>query len=729
MTTPKLLAYQSDLFAGLAGQAYLQQAYDALEAELNLYLTDESIIKVREAARFGAQAHAEQKRQSGEPYFTHPIAVAHILASHRFELPVLIAGLLHDVLEDTEVTMGEMAAAFGAEVTALVDGVSKLKRIGDQAPQEVAAESFKKMFIAMADDFRVVIIKLADRLHNMQTLSALRPDKRRRKAIETLDVYASIAEKLGMFSFRVLLEDLVFSNLYPWRFAVLQKHYRALGDTSHRTMLDQVSEALLPELQKIGVKARIRWRRRHLWGVYLRMKRKESFAAACRTIPLRIITDSEDDCYRVLGRLHALYRPIANKFEDYIAAPKSNGYRSLHTSVLSADKDVLNVQIRTTAMHQLAENGILAMLYHHERQRREELDPHSIGAQKYLRDWLSRLKEVETITHNPLEFYNAIKKELTSGGIHVYTPKGQVIDLPKNSTPIDYAYAIHTKIGHHCREARVNGVNYPLFKALETGQTVEIIVDKDSFPHAVWLEFVQTAKARAGINHYLRHLAKQEAAQLAKRLLEIACNRLGGELASVDARRWQAYLSEQGISEEQLWQQIAQNTRQPMLVAQALLSKEQVRLQGDSVLQVVSVMDAGIEFAPCCLPIPQDAVYGLLEDGVAIRLHRRECAFLEADKHHLWIKAGWDLAYRGRFETMIDVRIEDKLGMAAAVTTAISRENGNLTDLQVLLVAESQEVRVMRCRLGVFDRQHLAAILRALRRVSGVVSVNRLQPL
>ncbi|MDO5090499.1 MAG: HD domain-containing protein, partial [Cardiobacteriaceae bacterium] len=313
-------------FARVKGEDFLQPAYAELEAEMANYLDAADIAAVEKAAVFGAAAHDGQERQSGGPYFTHPIAVCRLLASQRFDLPVLQAALLHDVLEDTPVTADEMRAEFGDEVTAIVDGVSKLDRLKHQGPQEVQAESFKKMFMAMTDDPRVIIIKLADRLHNMQTLGALRPDKRKRKARETLEVYASIAGRLGLFYSRMQLEDLAFSHLYPWRYAVIKKHY---SESLHRTeVLDRVRHDLKPILKTLGIKASISQRQRHLWGLYQRMQRKASFKAASRTVPLRIITENEDDCYRVLGRLHALYRPVSGKFEDYIAAPKSNGYRS-----------------------------------------------------------------------------------------------------------------------------------------------------------------------------------------------------------------------------------------------------------------------------------------------------------------------------------------------------------------------------------------------------------------
>ena len=457
---PAPLALEYQPFAVFSGANTLQAAYNELADELKKYLDPEDQEKVLRCAIYGAAAHEGQKRQSGEPYFVHPIAVCRILARQRFDLPVLQAGLLHDVLEDTILKKTDMAAEFGEEVTRLVDGVSKLDRLKQKAPQAAVADSFRKMFLATADDPRVLIIKLADRLHNMQTLGSLRRDKQRRIALETLDVYAPIASRLGLFYFSIQLQDLAFSYLYPWRYAVLRKRY--LERFARNETLDRVRAALQPRLQALNIKASINKRQRHLWGVYQRMERKESFEEAIRTVPIRILTDNEDNCYRILGSLHSLYRPIHGKFEDYIAAPKSNGYRSLHTSVLMPGGIVLNVQIRTRDMHTLAEAGIISVWHQYAKQRAVQIEASSIEAEKTLREWLSRLKEVQNYTDDPLQFYDTIKKEIVSGDMHVYTPKGEVIDLPRHATPVDYAYAIHTKIGNHCIGAKVNGHAYPI---------------------------------------------------------------------------------------------------------------------------------------------------------------------------------------------------------------------------------------------------------------------------
>ena len=498
---PAPLALEYQPFAVFSGAQTLQAAYDDLAAELKKYLDPEDMEKMLRCAVYGAAAHEGQKRQSGEPYFIHPIAVCRILARQRFDLPVLQAGLLHDVLEDTIVKKTDMAAEFGEEVTRLVDGVSKLDRLKKTAPQAAVADSFRKMFLATSDDPRVLIIKLADRLHNMQTLGVMRRDKQYRIAKETMEVYAPIASRLGLYYFSIQLQDLAFSYLYPWRHAVLRKRY--LEHFARNETLDRVKGALQPRLQALGVKASINKRQRHLWGVYERMGRKQSFREAIRTVPIRIITDNEDNCYRILGSLHGLYRPVHGKFEDYIAAPKSNGYRSLHTSVLMPDGIMLNVQIRTRDMHTLAEAGIISVWHQYAKQRAVQIEAHSIEAEKNMREWLSRLKEIQNLTDDPLQFYDTIKKELVSNEISVYTPKGDVIDLPRHATPVDFAYHIHSDIGNTIAIAKVNGKVVPLDYQLHNGESISIVRDKNNKPKPIWLSFVATSKAREYIRQYI----------------------------------------------------------------------------------------------------------------------------------------------------------------------------------------------------------------------------------
>ena len=664
MNAPLALEYQP--FGVFTGAATLQAAYDDLAVELKKYLDPEDIDKVLRCAIYGAAAHEGQRRQSGEPYFVHPIAVCRILARQRFDLPVLQAGLLHDVLEDTILNKKDMATEFGEDVTRLVDGVSKLDRLKKTAPQAAVADSFRKMFLATADDPRVLIIKLADRLHNMQTLGALRRDKQQRIAHETLDVYAAIAGRLGLFYFRIQLEDLAFSYLYPWRHAVLRKHYNE--DSTHEQTLRTVRSELQARLQILGIKASINPRQRHLWGVYQRMKRKESFKEAIRTVPIRIITDSEDNCYRILGALHSLYRPVHGKFEDYIAAPKSNGYRSLHSSVIMGDGTALNVQIRTRDMHTLAEAGIISVWHQYAKQRAVKIEAHSIEAEKTMREWLSRLKEVQNITDDPLQFYNAIKKELVTAEMQIYTPKGDIIALPHGATPVDLAYTIHTEIGNHIVGAKVNGQPYPIYKPLKMAQTVEILTDPDAHPHNSWLQFtIPGGKAHIGINRYLNRLARKNAG-----------------LATADK---QVTDSEQKIL-------------------------------------VHSAFESGITLAPCCHPLPLEAITGHSVAGSGILIHSRDCPLLETAAHT--IAADWADERKGLFPSELAIKAYAHPRLLARVSGAIADSEANITDFQINHTESDEQRRCLTVWLEVRDLEHLTQVMHRLRQLEETIGIRRI---
>ena len=664
MNAPLALEYQP--FGVFTGAATLQAAYDDLAVELKKYLDPEDIDKVLRCAIYGAAAHEGQRRQSGEPYFVHPIAVCRILARQRFDLPVLQAGLLHDVLEDTILNKKDMATEFGEDVTRLVDGVSKLDRLKKTAPQAAVADSFRKMFLATADDPRVLIIKLADRLHNMQTLGALRRDKQQRIAHETLDVYAAIAGRLGLFYFRIQLEDLAFSYLYPWRHAVLRKHYNE--DNTHEQTLRTVRSELQARLQILGIKASINPRQRHLWGVYQRMKRKESFKEAIRTVPIRIITDSEDNCYRILGALHSLYRPVHGKFEDYIAAPKSNGYRSLHSSVIMGDGTALNVQIRTRDMHTLAEAGIISVWHQYAKQRAVKLEAHSIEAEKTMREWLSRLKEVQNITDDPLQFYNAIKKELVTGEMQIYTPKGDIIALPHGATPVDLAYTIHTEIGNHIVGAKVNGQPYPIYKPLKMAQTVEILTDPDAHPHNSWLQFtIPGGKAHIGINRYLNRLARRNA----------------------------------GLA----------------------TSGKQVTDSEQKIL-VHSAFESGITLAPCCHPLPLEAITGHSVAGSGILIHSRDCPLLETATHT--IAADWADERKGLFPSELTIKAYAHPRLLARVSGAIADSEANITDFQINHADSDEQRRCLTVWLEVRDLEHLTQVMHRLRQLEETIGIRRI---
>ncbi|UJF24315.1 RelA/SpoT family protein [Suttonella sp. R2A3] len=714
----------SSLFTERNGRDALIEAYQEL-AETASYLSPKEQQELQRCAEYGAWAHEGQNRQSGEPYFTHPIQVCRILAVQRFDMPILQGALLHDVLEDTAVTTPEMAEAFGDEVTALVDGVSKLERLKDQGAKEVQAESFKKMFVATTNDPRVIIIKLADRLHNMQTLGALRPDKRIRKAKETLNIYASIAGRLGLFYFRIQLEDLAFSHLYPWRYAVLKKNY--LERYSRNDVVDQVRSDLKPLLKKIGIKASISKRQRHLWGLYQRMLRKNnSFKQACQTIPIRVITDSEDSCYRVLGQLHSVYRPVTKKFEDFIAAPKSNGYRSLHISVLMANNDMLNVQIRSKDMHALAETGIIAIWHQHMKNRSIVEESHNVQAEQYMRDWLFRLKDVQNITHDPMEFYDAITKELSQSDIYAYSPKGKIYDLPRGATPVDFAYAVHTKLGDECIAAEVNGKPWPLFKPLKPAQTVKIIRQEGSKPQAGWLRFVATAKARAAIRYHIRHLAEQEAYALGERLLDIALRRLGSSIEQLPDSTLEAYAQSQQTDRETLLSDIGHDRRQPVLIASALMGEQLNTDNQQQILKVESALDSAIHFDDCCYPLPHEPILGHFKPGLGIKIHRRDCVQAQNSDLNDWVRVAWAEETKGLFAAGLSILLEDRPRMLAAITAVMGDLGSNIIDFHIEMADHDKNKRLIKCFIEVRDRDHLAVIIKQLRLLNGITTIKRL---
>lgn len=737
MNTPLALIYQP--FAAFSGSHILQREYDDLALELKKYLDANAINEVLRCAVYGAAAHKEQKRKSGEPYFIHPIAVCKILAKQQFDLPVLQAALLHDVLEDTVLNKTDIASAFSSEVARLVDGVSKLDKLKHQGPQIVQAESFKKMIVATADDPRVLIIKLADRLHNMQTLAPFRPDKQRRIAKETLDIYTPIAGRFGLFYFRIQLEDLAFSYLYPWRYKVLQKHYLAFF--SDNRVLNQIRQDLLPLLQELNIHASVNKRQRHLWGLYQRMKRKlgqtqrikrkQTFYEASRTVAIRVITDTKDHCYLILGKIHELYRPIQGKFEDYIAAPKSNGYRSLHTSALMANGNVLNIQIRTRDMHTLAEAGIISVLHQDAKRRALAMENEHIETEKCTGvRWLSRLKEVQNIIDDPLEFYNAIKKELvlTSSDMYVYTPAGEVIDLPRGATAVDFAYALDTKIGHRCSAAMVNGQPYPIYKPLAVGQTVHIITDENSSPHAGWLKFVVTEKAKAGINYYIRYIPEDKARLLGYRLLDGALERLNGTRLSLDSSVWKKYLQEQNVAEDVILAEIGRGVRQPNLVASTLLGQQVniVTREHNRILEVNSALDSGIIMGECCYPLPHEEIIGQTEPGIGITIHRQSCSFNQVADREDWIRVAWTEQTKGLFCSLVEVQARERSGLLAEVATVIADAKANIVDFHTGHMPHDNHFRILKLWIEVRNCEHLTQIMQWLSLVNNVVNIHRI---
>ena len=592
------------------------------------YLEQEHIEHLREACYFAAEAHAGVYRKSGEPYIFHPLAVARILANVRFDHETLLAALLHNVIEDTPYDKEHISACFGPEVAELVDGVSKLTQIHFNSKLEAQAENFRKMFLAMAKDLRIIMIKLADRLHNMRTLGAMRPDSRRRIARETLEIYAPIAGRLGMNHLRQELEDLGLSHLYPFRFRVLQEAVRRMSGNRHE-IVSQMEARIDARLQEEGINARVVGRSKHLWGIYQKMRGKlplpfrepasgspnepdrlsprksKPFRDVYDVYAVRIIVDTVDTCYRVLGVTHNLYKPIMGRFKDYIAIPKANGYQSLHTTLIGPYGTPVEVQIRTQEMHHVAQEGVAShWLY-------KDMEESGADLQIKTHKWLQSLLEMQT--SDSAEFFENVKIDLFPDEVYIFTPKGKIMAMPLGATVVDFAYAVHTDVGHHCSAARVNHELVPLRTELRNGDLVEIITSAQSSPNPIWLSYIKTGRARSKIRHFLRTMQNEESARLGERLLRQELLSLGVVPISIPTDAWDQLVKAGGQKTlEDLYTDIGLGKRLPSVVARRLLAREDMSPDQPSnmTLAIHGTEGMAIQLARCCQPIPGDPIIG-----------------------------------------------------------------------------------------------------------------------
>ncbi|MBL8259622.1 MAG: HD domain-containing protein [Candidatus Competibacteraceae bacterium] len=727
----------------------LRLRIDDLCALTGEYLEREHVEQLREACYFAAEAHAGVYRKSGEPYIFHPLAVARILANVRFDQETLLAALLHDVIEDTQYDKEHISAQFGPEVAELVDGVSKLTHIHFNSKLEAQAENFRKMFLAMAKDLRVIMIKLADRLHNMRTLGAMRPESRRRIARETLEIYAPIAGRLGMNHLRQELEDLGLNHLYPFRFRVLQDAVRKMSGNRHE-IVSQMEARIDARLQEEGINARVVGRSKHLWGIYQKMRGKpplpfreqhggapadpdrpparksKPFRDVYDVYAVRIIVDSVDTCYRVLGVTHNLYKPIMGRFKDYIAIPKANGYQSLHTVLFGPNGVPIELQIRTEDMHIMAEVGVAAHW-------RYKSDGEGEGghAQQRAREWLSKLLDMQRRAGNPVEFLESVKIDLFPDEVYVFTPRGEIIELPRGATAVDFAYAIHSDVGNTCVGARVDRRLVPLRTPLATGQTVEAIITPTARPNPSWLNFVVTAKARASIRHYLKHLKRDEAALLGKRLLEKALvGRIGG-LDELPVERVKALLREFNLSGfEELLADIGLGNRVAALIAKRLLpgGERDESAPPDASAQPLLIKGAEgtvVSFGKCCRPLPGDAIIGFLNAGRGIVIHRDHCKNVTGYKKNAekWIEVEWEPGITIDFPVELRLEVINKRGVLATIAAAISATD---TNIETINTSEREgNSTAVYLLVNVDDRTHLARVLRRLRTLPEVLKVAR----
>ncbi|MFO1316218.1 MAG: bifunctional (p)ppGpp synthetase/guanosine-3',5'-bis(diphosphate) 3'-pyrophosphohydrolase [Burkholderiales bacterium] len=696
---------------------------------LGHYLPPPDVALVNRAFEFSESAHRGQFRKSGEPYITHPLAVASILSQWRLDAQGLAAALLHDVMEDTSVTKSELERSFGKPVADMVDGVSKLDQIEFTSREEVQAESFRKMLLAMARDVRVILIKLADRLHNMRTLDAMAPTHRKRIARETLDIYAPIANRLGLNSLYLELQDLSFKHLNPVRYRVLAGAIKAARGNRREVMnrlLDNIREGLARE----HVLAVVSGREKTIYSVYKKMREKRyTFAQVFDIYGVRILVADKTNCYAALGVLHELYKPIPGKFKDYIAIPKANGYQSLHTTLFGPFGTPLEVQIRTHDMHRVAEAGVAA---HWLYKAGGELD--LAEAQRETSRWLQSLLDIQSESGDSKEFLEHIKGDLFPDEIYVFTPKGKIMALPRGATAVDFAYGVHTDIGHHCVAARINYELLPLRTELKNGDHVEILTSPTARPNPSWLSFVATGKARSRIRHYLKGLQQKESAALGERLLNQALATLKVEPDAIKWDRWEALAKEYGAkSQLDILADIGLGKRLSFVVAQALTrapgKAEESPAPANAKLGTLSlrgVEGVAIQYAKCCRPVPGDTIIGQFRRGQGLLVHTRECVTLRKqrlDPSEL-VDVEWAPDVQGVFGTGIRLLVADRRGLLADVALAIADAGANI-DTVSMERPDGGDVLAMFFGVQVRDRRHLAQVLRGLRRVPDVRKAQR----
>jgi RelA/SpoT family (p)ppGpp synthetase len=687
------------------------------------YLKPKDVARLSEAYRFSEAAHAGQVRQSGDPYISHPLAVAEILADWHLDGQTLMAALLHDVTEDTSVTKDEITDTFGKPVAELVDGVSKLDKIEFQSAEVAQAENFRKMLLAMARDVRIILIKLADRLHNMRTLGAVPPAKRRRVARETMEIYAPIANRLGLNTLYHELQELAFSHLYPLRYQVLAKATKAARGNRRET-IGRTLEAVKKKLADSGIEAIVQGREKHVYSTYRKMIDKHlSFSEVHDIFGVRVIVKDVPACYLALGALHALYKPIPGKFKDYIAIPKGNGYQSIHTDLIGPYGVPVEVQVRTEQMHRLAESGVAShWMYKDDSDRLSEL-------QKQTHRWLQSLLEIQHQSGDPQEFLEHVKVDLFPDEVYVFTPKGRILSLPRGATAVDFAYAVHTDIGNRCVAAKVNSELVPLRTELRNGERVEIITASHAKPNPGWLQYVRTGKARSNIRHFLKTMQYEESASLGERLLDQALKALKSSAAEIDDANWERALREGGArSREELLADIGLGKRLPAVVARRLLkrtdSKEELKSAGSVTIRGTEGM--AVQLASCCRPIPGDAIVGSMKKGQGLVVHVTDCGVIERSRRkepEQWIDVEWDPRTSRLFQVAINVTVENQRGVLAKVASEIAAAGSNIDAIS--MDEDRALFTTMHLVVEVANRQHLARVLRALRRVPDVRKISR----
>ncbi|KAF1698604.1 bifunctional GTP diphosphokinase/guanosine-3',5'-bis(diphosphate) 3'-diphosphatase [Pseudoxanthomonas jiangsuensis] len=689
------------------------------------YLPREQLPLLREAWRVGAEAHAGQTRKSGEPYITHPVAVAGVLADLGLDVETLIAAILHDTIEDTPLTREQLAAQFGEDVAELVDGVTKLDKLKFRDRQEAAAESFRKMLLAMSRDLRVIMIKLADRLHNMRTLGAQSREARERIARETLEIYAPIAQRLGMSLVKSELQNLGFRALHPWRHAIIEKHIRS-QPVVRRESMAQVEVQLSQGLAREGLEHRLVSRIKTPWSIYNKMQGEgKSFDQVMDVFGFRLVVRSVPGCYHALGAVHAAFKPLDGRFRDFIAIPKANGYQSLHTVLFGPYGSPIEVQIRTEEMDLIAERGIAA----HWTYKHGGDSPNS--AQSRAHAWIVDLIDSQRAAGSSLEFLENVKVDLFPDEVYLFTPKGRILALPRNSTALDFAYAVHTDVGNQAVAARVDRRLVPLKTKLSSGQTVEVITARSAAPKPQWLEFVVTSKARTAIRHQLKQLEHEDAVQLGHRMLDRALEAMDSSLERLPAKRLESFLVEHRFPRlEAFLAEVALGNWMPSQAAQALMAYAELRGGGHSKHSQEKILINGTEggvvsFANCCQPIPGDEIMGYHTAGKGVVVHRLDCPNLAEFRKspERWVPIDWDPNVTGDYDTSLIVDVENHTGVLAQLAAAVAQSHSNIERVDYL--DRDVNAAQLRFAIQVRDRTHLAEVIRRLRRLNVVQGVRR----
>jgi len=701
------------------------QTIESLSNRLVSYLDPDQITLVRRAYYYAEQAHDGQNRRSGEPYVTHPLAVAGILSTMHMDHQSLMAAMLHDVIEDTGIPKYALENQFGESVAELVDGVSKLTQIEFGSQEEKQAENFQKMALAMANDIRVILVKLADRLHNMRTLGALRPDKMRRIAKETLEIYAPIAHRLGMNDMRIEFENRGFSAMYPLRALRLQAAlHTARGN--RKELVENIQSAIEHRLERENIPSLVLGREKHLYSIYQKMRqKKKSFKEIMDVYAFRIIVEDVDTCYRVLGLMHNLYKPVIGEFKDYIAIPKANGYQSLHSVLVGMHGVPIEVQIRTKEMDELANTGIAA----HWLYKAEEDNPAS--SQARARQWVAGLLEIQQQAGNSLEFIENVKIDLFPDEVYVFTPKGKIINLPAGATAVDFAYAVHTDVGHRCVACRINERLAPLSQPLKSGEKVKVITSASTQPNPAWLNFTTSGKARSAIRHYLKSQRHHESMELGQRLLNRALSNLDLRVEELTPDQSSHLLSETHMANmEALLEDIGLGNRLAHGVAnilkahddpEAVISPTQIY----SPLMIDSTDAMLTSFARCCRPIPGDMIIGHLSAGKGLVVHRDSCkniAELRSSPENI-SQVHWAPDVKGEFLVNIKVEVESEPGIIASLANRIAEGKGHIERINV--DERDAHNSVIELCIGVTNRVHLADIIRRVRIMRAVIKLVR----